>query len=283
MRRPRLSYLICSTPRSGSTLLSEAMQNTGIAGRPEEYYQHRRKTGLPRRPREYFEGVESDEILDILGNESRDDENADYDPRRFERYADYVAWTIEQGTTPNGVFGAKVMWGYFAGFVDRLRELPGRADLATTDLLPSVFPNLRYVWLTRVEKGRQAVSLWKALQTWTWRRDVGDQVETHHELRYSFDAIDKLVTSLAADENAWLGYFDECGVAPLVVVYEQFAPRYETAAREIVELLGISGINDVRLPPPRMTRQADELSEEWFARYSAEKARRTDSARTEPS
>ena len=40
--RPVQSYLIASTPRSGSTLLCEALTNTGVAGRPEEYYQHRR-------------------------------------------------------------------------------------------------------------------------------------------------------------------------------------------------------------------------------------------------
>src|SRR3954453_1014417 len=33
--KPSLSYLICTTPRSGSTLLCEALENTGVAGRPE--------------------------------------------------------------------------------------------------------------------------------------------------------------------------------------------------------------------------------------------------------
>lgn len=60
--RPELSYLICATPRSGSTLLCEAMQNSGIAGCPEEYFEDLVKTGHPHRPLEYFEGVD-DPIL----------------------------------------------------------------------------------------------------------------------------------------------------------------------------------------------------------------------------
>ena len=36
---PTSSYLICTTPRSGSTFLSEALASTGVAGRPEEYFQ----------------------------------------------------------------------------------------------------------------------------------------------------------------------------------------------------------------------------------------------------
>ena len=33
-----ISYMICATPRSGSTLLCEALRNTGLAGYPDEYF-----------------------------------------------------------------------------------------------------------------------------------------------------------------------------------------------------------------------------------------------------
>ena len=32
------SYLICATPRSGSSLLCEALRNNGLAGNPDEYF-----------------------------------------------------------------------------------------------------------------------------------------------------------------------------------------------------------------------------------------------------
>src|SRR5580700_12229942 len=33
-----LSYIICTAPRTGSTLLAEALKATGCAGRPAEYF-----------------------------------------------------------------------------------------------------------------------------------------------------------------------------------------------------------------------------------------------------
>src|SRR3954453_9642741 len=101
--QPRSSYLICATPRSGSTLLCEALLNTGLAGNPKEYFEALRETGLPRRPKEYFSGVDDPGILELLGEFS----TLDTVPKRFahgEEYAHYLARVFEEGTTPNGVF-----------------------------------------------------------------------------------------------------------------------------------------------------------------------------------
>ena len=35
------AYLVCATQRSGSTLLCEALKATGVAGRPEEFFEAR--------------------------------------------------------------------------------------------------------------------------------------------------------------------------------------------------------------------------------------------------
>src|SRR5580658_3106125 len=49
---PTLTYLICTTPRTGSTLLCDALASTGISGRPDEYLaaaRSRRETFWMRR------------------------------------------------------------------------------------------------------------------------------------------------------------------------------------------------------------------------------------------
>ena len=43
------SYLVCATPRSGSTLVCKALRATGVAGRPEEYFEALLHSGRPRR------------------------------------------------------------------------------------------------------------------------------------------------------------------------------------------------------------------------------------------
>jgi LPS sulfotransferase NodH len=265
--RPAVSYLLCSTPRTGSSLLCDALRATGVAGRPEEYFQFRARTGQPRRPLEYFEGVDDPEVLGILGPRSQNVEDEErYDPSRFRRYEDYLAWAIVEATTPNGVLGAKVMWGYFNGFVTGLRwAVPGRQKLPVCELAPSVFPNLHSVFVTRRDKVRQAVSLWKAIQTWSWSTE--QRGPESHPLVYSEAAIDHLIRDIHEHESGWRAYFRSCGVRPLTVIYEDFVERYGETIREILRYVGVGAATELEIAPPRRRQQADELSEEWIDRY----------------
>ena len=96
--------------------------------------------------------------------------NALWQPDRYERY---LEWALEEGTTENGVFGAKLMWGYLGDFATLLRGIEGNAGRPVPELLARSFPDLRYVQITREDKVRQAVSLWKAVQTQAWREEGG--------------------------------------------------------------------------------------------------------------
>ena len=58
------SYLVCATERSGSTLLCELLAGTGVAGRPEEFFEFLSATGRVRQPREYFPGDADPSILE---------------------------------------------------------------------------------------------------------------------------------------------------------------------------------------------------------------------------
>ena len=176
MTQPSLSYLICSTPRSGSTLLCEALTNTGVAGRPEEYYQHRRKTGMPRRPLEYFEEVDTPEIDAHPGRlHARRRRGEPVRPAplrhlpRVHRLDDRAGHHAQRRVRREG----------HVGLLQRLRRQPprheqqrGAVDPAgvRADLPQPVTVGLRHP----PGQGRQAVSLWKAIQNWTWKRDEGD-------------------------------------------------------------------------------------------------------------
>jgi trehalose 2-sulfotransferase len=270
VRRPDISYLICSTPRTGSSLLCDALTATGIAGRPEEYFQFRARTGQPRRPQEYFEQAADEEIFTILGPHTRVDADEErYDPSRFRRYEHYLAWAIREGTTPNGVFGAKVMWGYFSGFVTGLRwAIPGCLRLDVSELVPSVLPNLQMLFMTRNDKVGQAVSLWRAIQSWSWSSDQESHLQDSH-LQYSYPAIRYLLSDIVAHEDEWKRYFGECGVVPYVVEYEQLRDSYAETVSGILDHLRIPGRAGVSIAPPTRRTQADELSAEWVERYRA--------------
>ena len=266
------SYLVCATPRSGSTLLCEALQNTGIAGCPEEFFEALRKTGLPRRPKEYFEDLSAAELKNYFEGFPQYDERPALSSVH-ECYAAYLAEVFRRGTTPNGVFGAKIMWGYLDDFIGNLRDIPRYRDrdLAVPDLLADVFPNLHYIWICRQDKVRQAISLWKAIQTWTWKHEENASVTgaSSHPgtLVFHFQAINYLVQRIVAHEAAWQHYFSSYGIQPYTIVYEEFTSTYEETALNILQYLNIPLPRRLRFAERRMKQQADTLSEEWVQRY----------------
>ncbi len=267
----RCSYLVCATPRSGSTLLCEALSATAVAGRPAEYFEAMYDTGLPRRPTDYFEGLRAvpaaRALADRLPAEGGDAREA---LRQAATYRDYLSWVFAAGTTPNRVFGAKLMWGHVDHFVSYLRDLPENAGKPVPRMFAEVFPSLRYVRVLRRDKVRQAVSLWKALQTAIWRiersRSGDEEPSRSREGEFSFDAIDHLRRQISVHEAAWTNYFEEAGIEPLTIVYEDFIGAYEET---LVETLGYVGVApEARSAPAlEMHRQADATSEEWVERY----------------
>lgn len=269
---PHTSYLICATPRSGSTLLCEALDNSGIAGHPKEYFEALKETGLPRRPREYFETLGNSSVLELLGDYSRLEDA--YRQLTFwdgAGYAQYLATVLDEGTTPNGVFGAKMMWGYFGDFIDNIRQIPAYQEMSIPDILATVFPNLQYIRVTRRNKVRQAVSLWKAIQTRAWRQDEQSTPTEQHsykELVFHFEAIDHLVRLISAHDAAWEQFFANSRVQPLTVVYEELARAYEETALNILRYLRIPIPENLVFGERHMKQQANTLSDEWVWRYT---------------
>jgi LPS sulfotransferase NodH len=282
---PDRSYLVCATPRSGSTLVCHALEETGVAGHPEEYFEALRHSGRPRRPEEYFLGVEDQSIRDHLGERSIGSEPPPRSPLWSRAaYDRYLEWALEAGTTPNGVFGAKLMWGYFGEFVSLLRNVPGYRDVPLAELLPAVFPNLTFIRVVRANKVRQAVSLWKAVQTANWREDQASAtagtvetdgsppyrtyIEEHRpQLRFHYKAIDHLLDQLLAEEAAWDAFFEHSGIRPILVLYENFAAAYETSTLNLLERLDLAPPEGFEFEP-RMKRQSDGINDDWTKRYS---------------
>lgn len=277
--RPGLSYMICATPRSGSTLLCEGLRGTGIAGRPEEHFQMLQETGRPRRPGDYFQrsndpGVwvllDDPEFEDVFGDERRPANEPTWaEVWGVSRFEEFLDRTLAEATTPNGVFGTKIMWAYFRDFVRLARRSRRAWQVPPCGVPAAVFPNLRrYVWIHRRDTVRQAVSLWRALQTWRWRRDEDeDPGEEGVRLRFSFAAIDHLKLRIDEHNAAWQRFFRGCGAEPVEVVYEDLVRDYEGTIVRVVREVGIPAPGGVMVRRPRMRRQSDGLSEDWVRRY----------------
>ena len=269
MVQPHISYLVCATPRSGSTLLCEDLTNTGLAGHPKEYFEALKETGLPRSPRDYFKKTSNPELLNLIGNYTRGD-NVSPVLTGYADYADYLTHVLEEGTTPNGVFGAKLMWGYLEDFLLYLRELPAYKDSPVPQLFASIFPNLHYIHISRRDKVRQAISLWRAIQSWSWRQGQGSDSPHSRPIRelvFNYAAIDHLVQRTLAHEEAWKRYFTENAIQPYSVVYEDLVEASEKTTLHILQYLNIPLPASFSFGERQMKQQADTLSEEWYERY----------------
>jgi trehalose 2-sulfotransferase len=257
VRPPESAYLVCATPRSGSTLLCELLRATGVAGNPLEHFEVLRRSGMPRQPREYFEDVHDFRVLDRL---------ASLRPPRPDGETPAAWWQRirSDGMTPNGVWAGKLMWGHVDDFVGRARELLGDPAIDLDGALGTLLGDVDLVYVTRPDKVDQAVSLWRAVQTESWRAGARSSNERP---AYVFAGIDHLRRRLEEDEAAWHRFFARHGCPVYEVSYDDLSAEPEGTAAAVLRALGLPAAG---VPAPEMRRQGDARSAEWAERYRAE-------------
>jgi trehalose 2-sulfotransferase len=271
MSAPERAYLVCATQRSGSTLLCRLLGETGVAGNPQEYFEAVAATGRPPHPGDFLGGIPH------TGLGIRDDVRPPKAPAysSLEGLPDYRAHlerTLADATSANGVFGAKIMFNQIVEVEKLARTLPEYRGLRGAPLLQAITgcpEPVRWIWARRRDTVRQAVSMWKAIQTRSWR---GDEARDDRAPEYRYDAIDHLRARFEADEAGWRRFFEEWGITPFVVGYEDdLEARRDDTVNAVLRFIGID-------PPPTpdrgepLTRQADELSAQWVAAYHRDRA-----------
>ena len=283
---PDRSYIVCATPRSGSTLVCHALGETGVAGRPEEYFEALRHSGRPRRPEEYFLGVEDQSIRDHLGERGVGAEQTPRSPLWSRAaYDRYLEWAFEAGTTPNGVFGAKLMWGYFGDFVSLVRNIPGLPRRAagrapprpSSPTSPSSASSAPTRCARRSRSGRRCRRRPGARtrparprsrsRTTALRPTAPSSRSTARSCASTTGRSTTCSQQLLIEEASWDAFFEHSGIKPILVLYENFAADYETSTLNLLERLELSPPDDFDFQP-RMKKQSDGFNDDWTRRYS---------------
>jgi trehalose 2-sulfotransferase len=260
------AYIVCSTQRSGSTYLCRLLASTGVAGNPQEYFEARAETGAPPHPGYFLAG------LPRTGAGIRDDvrptDAPEYsDLRSVYGWEAHLERTFRLGTTDNGVFATKLMWNQLPDLEQHAAALPEFAGLAGADLLDRLLEHPSYVWMRRRDKVRQAISLWRALQTRTWRAEHPTAGNERPTLAYSFDGIEHLRRRLSADDEAWGRFFLHSLLDPLELVYEDdVSPDPAGAVGRVLAHVGVEAPTGWE-PESGMAQQSDELNDEWYVAY----------------
>lgn len=239
---PTLSYTIWFTQRTGSTLLYKALESTGVAGVPREWF------NCPP---------------DLLST------------FRKASHAELQEYLYKLGCTSNGVLGISHSYyePHFSQLTGTLRQFPACPPDVTrrTEVWERVFPNHRHIFMTRRNKIRLAVSWWKAIQSGEWHVP-GNEPRKTVDLsdKYSFDAINHLYNECSMREAGIQEFLAEGHITPLNIFYEDFIQNYEGTVRAILDYLGLDS-RSAAIAPPALTQLADEVSEEWTQRFRAER------------
>lgn len=176
--------IVASTPRSGSTLLCEALIALGHTG-GEEYIKP-----AVREPYCQLRGLDPNDIEGYV--ESLGDAVI---KMHYEHMVGYVRFTGEWGAPwhlTNGAFP-----------------------------VPKVFRDRKWVRIVRLDIEAQAVSLWVANATQQYRADWAAMGDPPTE--YDFAAIDTCRQKIVDEEAAWVRFFAANRITPDVVIYEQLA------------------------------------------------------------
>ena len=241
--KPKQSYRIWFSQRNGSTVLCKGLEDTGVAGKPGEFFNVAEDSSLCEK----------------------------YAVGSFAALRDKI-W--ELGTSPNGVFGIKhsLHAGRYGKIFEELKNLKGIPDDQSPDeeeLLGDLFPNCRHIFLTRRNKVRQAVSWWKAIQDNVWHLEAEQEhrnQEDFYEKNYDFAALSHLFKEATLRECAIQEYFSRYHIQPLTLVYEDFIENFKGTIQRIVDYLEIDA-GDLRVKDLFYRKTADSDSEAWVQRF----------------
>jgi LPS sulfotransferase NodH len=193
----RRAYVICTAPRSGSTLLCHMLRATGVAGWPGSHFH------VPdlNRWRRYCDLPKTASLADTLarGRKMGCDENG-----------------LGMGT----LFGLRVQPRSRSFLFARLRDhVPNAAS--DRDAFEATFGPATFIFLKRDDVMAQAVSLLRAEQSGLWHKaSNGSEIERVAPPQAPRDDREALTNQIAEFEQAtvnWRAWFEAQDITPLEV------------------------------------------------------------------
>jgi trehalose 2-sulfotransferase len=244
------AYIICGTPRTGSTLLCGLLASTMRTGNPDSFY--RRQT------------------ISWWAQEWNLPSSVTMPEKEFN--IAFLEAAIRAGKGGTDIFGLRLMR-------ENLDELSAILDQIQPGLpsdrarLEKAFGRILYLHLSRDDKLAQAISLVKAEQTGLWHiAPDGTEIERlapAKDPQYDFQRIRQEVMELESYDAAWNTWFEEQDISPLRIGYERLSVDPAATLIRICEALGVAA-PDTDNVKPGVAKLADATSLDWMRRYHAD-------------
>jgi len=161
---------------------------------------------------------------------------------RMPKGISYWDFLKQARTTPNGVFGFKEV-------------APG------SYLLKNLVPQ-KVIYMTRKDLAAQTVSLALALNTGAFFSHQSEK----RPAEYNFQGLMELSIHLEQVSSDWEDIFEEEGITPLRLVYEDLN---QDTPEIVADFLGIE-LKKKKVTTPKVEKQASELNIEWSNRFRKE-------------
>lgn len=216
-------FVLCTSPRSGSTLIASMLYATRIAGDPIEYLNN--------------QWIKVHQQLNAPASQ-------DFDILHYLR-----EWETRR-TSPNGVFGIKLHYHQMR------RAWRGRKESAAQYLKGYD----KHLLLIRRDKVAQAVSLYRAINTQIWSSedtaylDAGATVR-NQPVEFNVTRIAELLAFLIKEEEGWRDYLKTNNLPFVEFFYEDFLADYSGASLALLKQLGFN-LKAEDLPSPQLEKQS---------------------------
>ncbi len=232
------AYVICTTPRSGSNLLSFTLEQQGL--------------GIPR---EYLNPSRKDVYLYFSHHQQTQFEISQQYLNHDERLSQLQNIIQNNRCSENGIFGTKLM-------VKDLYFEPERFELFQQNMkVPT-----KYIVLKRRNIVEKAISMYFAFETEQW-------IVNHQEkptldlIPYDYQKIAHYMTGLKEANQFWDTLFPNSSSNALVVYYKDLVRDFRGTIQNINTFLGHDGLP---IPEPPIQKQTHPLKKSFEKLFVAE-------------
>lgn len=203
----KFTYLILSQPRTGSTMVSSALEATGMGGVPVEYFNREHLRALPK-------------------------------PLTISSLNDYYRDVVARRTTSNGVFGMKLHH-------DQFRPLFIKDDIISPAGVKFLKSFDRIILTSRRDKVAQAISQLAAFRAKHWNsKDKTHQGKQNYAFnRNDMPEILAYLHDAVSGEIFWEQVCSTLDLRPLKMIYEDMCRDPQTELAKVLVHLGLPAGN----------------------------------------
>lgn len=237
MFKKNLTVIICSVPRSGSTLLARSLEATELFGNPREYF---------------------NEVL-----------HPDYKKIQDKYIVDYMQDVYLKTRSNNGNWGFKI---HYPDMKKLIFRIPKKYNVQCfKSLIKTFFPISKIIFISRKNKIRQAISGVIAQQTHVFNIESlmeFDSFQHAQRLIYRSNNIKRGIINYLRQEQRWVRTFKGERIKYKTIWYEDYCKNYRMKMMNILKYLEYEDkVDSTLFKNPLLHRLSNQVNDQWYAHY----------------